>query len=307
MLINQPPVELTDRFWMLGTPAYPIYLDRGATSATLFEGGIGPLVPILQSQLGELGVAPESVERLVVTHAHPDHVMAVPRLQSVLPALRVSASEAAAKTLQTEKAVGFFEKLDQSLSDTLVAKGDIPAEHRPEPLARHVIEVNEVLADGELLRCDGSSYQVLATPGHSQCSLSFFDPQRKILIISDATGYYMPDDDSWWPNYFTSYADYVGSIERLQKLDAEILCLSHNGAIRGAADVADYFQKALAATRAYHERIVALARDGKSVREIGELLGSEIHPKTPVMPLEFFQKNCGLLAKLSLAHEGLDG
>jgi len=50
---------------------------------------------------------------------------------------------------------------------------------------------------------------------------------------------------------------------------------------------------------------VAQARDGKTVRQIAEPLGAEIHKQTPVLPLDFFQKNCGLLVKQSLRHEGI--
>jgi hypothetical protein len=34
-------------------------------------------------------------------------------------------------------------------------------------------------------------------------------------------------------------------------------------------------------------------------------LGAEVYARTQLMSLEFFQKNCGLLVKLSLRHEGI--
>jgi hypothetical protein len=70
--------------------------------------------------------------------------------------------------------------------------------------------------------------------------------------------------------------------------------------------VAAYFESVLQQTRNYHQRIVEQARAGRSVREIAEQLGSEVHEKTPLMPLEFFQKNCGILVKNSLRHEGIE-
>ena len=70
----------------------------------------------------------------------------------------------------------------------------------------------------------------------------------------------MPDAQAWWPNYFTGYEAYVASIRRLADLRAEVVCLSHNGVIAGAEAVRAYFDGTLAATQAYHERIVAEAR-----------------------------------------------
>ena len=52
-------------------------------------------------------------------------------------------------------------------------------------------------------------------------------------------------------------------------------------------------------------RIAAEARSGKPARQIGEELGAEIHEKTPVLPLDFFQKNCSLLVKQSLRVAGI--
>ena len=72
---------------------------------------------------------------------------------------------------------------------------------------------------------------------------------------------------------------------------------------RGAEDIRDYFAGALAATRQYHERIVAESRSGKPARQLAEELGAEIYQQAPLLPLEFFQKNCSLLIKQSLQFE----
>jgi hypothetical protein len=89
-------------------------------------------------------------------------------------------------------------------------------------------------------------------------------------------------------------------------LDAEVLCLSHNAVIRGAADVAAYFRGALAATQQYHQRIVDQARAGQAPGEIAAALGAEVYQRTPLLPLDFFVKNCSLLVKLSLKHAGIE-
>ncbi len=99
------------------------------------------------------------------------------------------------------------------------------------------------------------------------------------------------------------YAAYLRSMERLAGLSAEVLCLSHNGAITGADDVRSYFAGAIAATRQYHERIVAEARSGKPSRQIAEELAPRFISRAPLLPVEFFQKNCGLLIKQSLRYE----
>ncbi len=303
MFFQNPPVEVASNLWMLGTNAYPLFLVRAAQEGAIFEGGTGAMGPVLREQLQALGIGPDYVKQVVVTHAHPDHVMAVPLFRQMFPQVSVAASAIAAKTLGAEKAIAFFCQVDEALTGALLRAGAISESHRPEPLAEKQIAVDRLLKEGDVVAVGEAAFGVLETPGHSDCSLSFYEPSRKILILSDATGYYMPGQQAWWPNYFSDYRAYVDSMRRLASLEAEVACLSHNGAIRGADEVRVYFQGAIAATEGYHQRIVAEARAGKPARQIGEELGVEIHAQTPVLPLEFFQKNCGLLVKQSLRSE----
>jgi len=306
MLIKDPPVEITDKLWMLGTNEYPLFLFKGEREGTIFEGGVGAMGPLMLQQMEGLGIGKGFVRQVVITHAHPDHVMAVPLFRQAFPGITVVASEVAAKTLAAEKAISFFRKVDDALANSLMKAGLIAEEHRPQPLAEKQIAVDRVIKDGDAIAVDVAvSFNVLETPGHSECSLSFHEPRERILIISDATGYYMPDHDYWWPNYFTGYGTYLSSMERVAELRAEVLCLSHNGVIKGAEDIKSYFSGAIAATREYHNRIIDEAKAGKSARQIAEALGAEVHEKTQLLPLGFFQKNCGLLVKQSLRHEGI--
>jgi glyoxylase-like metal-dependent hydrolase (beta-lactamase superfamily II) len=306
MMLKDPPVEITDRLLMLGTSEYPLYVYRGRRSTTIFEGGVGAVGPVLLEQLGRAGIAADLVRQVVVTHAHPDHVMAVPLLGRVFPGIAVLASEVAAKTLAAEKVVAFFRQVDEAITRSLAQAGRIGPEHRGEAPPDGRIAVDRIIGEGDTVSVDDeTAFVVLATPGHSECSLSFHEPRQKLLVISDATGYYLPEGDWFWPNYFSDYGAYVGSMKRLAGLGAQVLCLSHNAAIKGVADVRAYFDKAIAATEAYHARIVAEAKEGRPVRQIAEQLGAEVYARTQLMSLEFFQKNCGLLVKLSLRHEGI--
>ena len=305
MLIKDPPVEITDSLLMLGTNEYPLYLFKGEHEGAIFEGGVGAMGPLVLGQMEGLGINRDFVKQVIITHAHPDHVMAVPLFRQAFPAVTVSASESAAKTLSAEKAISFFCKIDDVLTDSLIKAGLITDQHRPKPLAEKQITVDRVIKEGDTIEIDGVSFNVLESPGHSQCSLSFHEPGDGILIMSDATGYYMPEHNCWWPCYFVDYGGYLDSIRRLAELNADVLCLSHNGAIKGADDVKSYFSGAISATEQYHRRIIDEREAGKSVRQIAEELGGEVHQKTQLLPVDFFQKNCGLLVKQSLRHEGM--
>ncbi|MHC4580633.1 MAG: MBL fold metallo-hydrolase, partial [Planctomycetota bacterium] len=188
----------------------------------------------------------------------------------------------------------------------LIEAGSIKDKHRPEPLTEKQIAVDEILSEGDTVTIGQRKFDALATPGHTDCSLSFHESATKLLIISDATGYYIPECSYFWPNYFTDYGAYLGSIQRLAALDAEVLCLSHNAVVKGADAVKAYFEGAVAATEAYHERIVTEIGAGKSPEEIAQQLGIEVHEKTRLLGVEFFQKNCALLVKQSAKYSQND-
>jgi 2-aminobenzoylacetyl-CoA thioesterase len=261
---------------------------------------------LFRDQLAEYGVSPDAIKQIVIPHAHPDHVMAVPFLRTLLPNAKVVASEVAVPTLSAEKAVSFFAKLDDAVTDWLIQGGKVSEEHRRPPFEPMQIAVDDTLQEGDAVTVDGLSFQVLQTPGHSDCSLSFHEADQKLLIVSDALPYFLPDQDAWWPCYFGAYGAFVESMQRLAGLNAEVLCLGHHGAIRGADAVAKFFEDAINATETYHQRIVEETKAGKSPREIGGTLGTEMHERMQSLPADFFQKNCGLLAKLSLRHEGIE-
>lgn len=305
MLIQNPPVQITDSLWMLGTNRYPLYVFRGRSEGAIFEGGVGAMGPVLREQLDQLEVAADFVRQVVVTHAHPDHVMAVPLFREMFPDVAVLASDVAAKTLAAEKAVAMFSQMDEAVTGSLLEEGLIEEKHRPRPLDEKQIAVDRVIGEGDQVVIEDVAFDVLHTPGHSDCSLSFFEPKSKVLLISDATGYYLPEEGYWWPCYFSDYGAYVDSIRRLAGLDAEVLGLSHNAVFRGAEDVKAYFQGVLAATEQYHQRILDETAAGKGVRQIAEEFGSEVYEKSQLLPLDFFQKSCGLLVKKSLKHEGV--
>ncbi len=302
MLIKDTPVEIADGLWMLGTSEYPVFLAMDQNEGAIFEGGVGADGPLVAEHLTRLDIAADSVKQVIITHAHPDHVMAVPAFRAMFEGVIVCASKTAAKTLAIEKAIGFFAKIDGILTESLIKAGSITEEHRPESLTENQITVDRILADGDTITVGGLKFDVLAMPGHSDCSLSFHEPGAGFAIISDASGFYIPDFDYWWPGYFTDYGAYLESMRRLAGLDAKVVCLSHNGVIKGSDEVRAYFDDAIAATEAYHERILTETETGKSPEEIAGQLGAEVYEKKPLLPLDFFQKNCALLVKQSMEY-----
>ena len=302
MLIKNPPVEIAHGLMMLGTSEYPVYLVRSKNEGAIFEGGVGAVGPLVAEQITRAGIAADVVKEIVITHAHPDHVMAVPAFRALFAGATVCASDAAAGTLLVEKAIGFFCKIDGMLTEALIKAGSITEQHRPQPLSEKRIPVDRTLSEGDTVTVGDLTFTCLATPGHSDDSLSFHESDRGILIIADATGYYVPESHYFWPNYFSDYGAYLASIRRLAALDAKVLCLGHNAVIKGSDAVKAYFNAAITATEAWHTRILQATGDQSDAGTIASKHGTEVYAQTQLLNQEFFQKNCEQLVKQSVKY-----
>ena len=145
MLLKNPPVEITKDLLMLGTAEYPVFCFRDAGECAIFEAGVSAVAPVIARQIGTLGIAPEAVKQVVITHAHPDHVMGVPIFRKLFPHVTVLASGLATTTLTVEKAVSFFCKVDQALAAALKTAGSLTVTDQAQPPAEMRIAVDRTL------------------------------------------------------------------------------------------------------------------------------------------------------------------
>jgi len=116
--------NIAPNFYQLGTPSYPAYLSMG-DSGMIIEGGTGATFPIIVDQVREIGIEPERLKYLALTHTHPDHIGAVPHLKKLWPHLKVIASGVAVRMLQKEEVIQEFLKIDRTITEILLIKGDI--------------------------------------------------------------------------------------------------------------------------------------------------------------------------------------
>jgi glyoxylase-like metal-dependent hydrolase (beta-lactamase superfamily II)/8-oxo-dGTP pyrophosphatase MutT (NUDIX family) len=88
------------------------------------------------------------------------------------------------------------------------------------------------LVDSERLDLDGETLQVLATPGHAPGHLAFHLPERRALIAGDMVGglsTILIDPVQG------EMGDYLGSLDRLRRLDCTTLLPGHGPPLAGAA------------------------------------------------------------------------
>jgi glyoxylase-like metal-dependent hydrolase (beta-lactamase superfamily II) len=293
------PIKITPTFYQLGTHDFPVYLSLG-DEAMIIEGGTGAFFSLIVAQIKELGIAPERIKYLALTHTHPDHIGAVPHLKKLWPHLQVMGSAGAAKALKrlSEKpeALKEFLAADRAISMIRLNKGEIS--ELPPAIEHYIFNVDHVLEEGERINLSKEIvWRVYHTPGHSPCHIALNDENEGTLVIGDSTGFYVAAKNALWPNYFESLENYCHSIQKLSTLPADRLVLSHNGVVETGARA--YFEKVMQDTEAYHVEMLERVAKGENPETIATEKAQWVNSLTDIQTYDVMFNMAKLLIRRS--------
>jgi glyoxylase-like metal-dependent hydrolase (beta-lactamase superfamily II) len=228
----------------------PVYLLDGDKPA-IFDAGLAFLGDIYVQAIKEV-LGSRAPAYCFLTHSHFDHCGSVSVLKSHFPALKVVASEKTSHVIKRPNAVKLIRLLTRTARDMARNQVDDAGNNlRFEPF-----DVDVVLHDTETIEISNNlTVRALDTPGHTWDCLSYYIPQRKILMCSEAAG--VPDQTGdIVSDFLVDYDRYVESMRRLNKLDVEVLCLGHRFAFTGD-DAKDYIPKSMAYCEEFLKRVEA--------------------------------------------------
>jgi glyoxylase-like metal-dependent hydrolase (beta-lactamase superfamily II) len=231
------------------------YLVTG-TEPVLVETGSQSSVPALLAGLDELGVSPDDLAGIAVTHIHLDHAGGVGDVARAFPNATVYVHEKGARHLvDPSKLVASASMVYGDLLDTLYGRLD------PTPGERI-----HVLADGEDIRV--SSNRTLTTvdsPGHAKHHLALHDSDSGLLFAGDAVGVRLPDAGVLRPSTPPPDFDLDQAIASLRKFAARRptgVALAHYGLV---PDPMGTLEEAEGILRQWAEVAEAAFRDGTDI------------------------------------------
>ena len=285
------PVAITPNFYRLGTVAFPAFLSLGKVGM-IIEGGTGPTFETIVEQVKSLGVDMKMIEYILLTHTHADHIGAVPHLKRRWPHLKLVASGPGAKILNTRELYNEFLLVDLGIAQLMRAKSEI--DNIPPIPEDYRFEVDLVVKGEDTIDLgNGVTWEIIDTPGHSQCHISAYEKTEGTLMVGDATGFYVPEKAVFWPNYFVSLKTYVESIKKLATFPAKRAVLSHNAVVEG--NVHRYFESAMGATRKYHENLLTQLERGNSAESIALEGAQFVSTLTDIQPFKVMYDLCKLM------------
>lgn len=159
-----------------------VYLLTKGDGLTIIDAGLGLAAPRIVQQLTKAGYRPSEVRRILITHAHPDHIGGLPELQRLTGAeVWCSAEEKPVVEGQSPMLRPPRETL--SGIDRMMAVG--PSMRFP------ATPVSRIISGGEVLSEVLDGLHVIATPGHAPGHVSFYNESRGLLITGDVI-FHMP-------------------------------------------------------------------------------------------------------------------
>jgi len=188
------------------------YLLVESERLTLIDGGLPGDGRKILRYIEHLGRSPQELERIILTHSHPDHtgpMKALSQLSGAVISVHPGDSRYRARTG----------------ARWLHYPGQPPAFGWNVPFLR-LIPAHETIEDGQVLPVFGG-LQVLHTPGHTPGSVCLHLPHHGVLFTGDtllANGHRFRR-----PVFFpgTNLKDYRASVERLAQLPFEAACVGH--------------------------------------------------------------------------------
>jgi glyoxylase-like metal-dependent hydrolase (beta-lactamase superfamily II) len=217
---------------------FPLYIVRGERNFLIDSGAAADAAAVherIERVLVETGGEAQGIGALLLTHTHWDHTGAASYLQEKY-GFDVIASPRGVDLLQKRKVVEIINKMNRDYEKMM----DLEPGAAVESLQNLV-----KASDGSRIPVTDSDYfEVIETPGHTRCSLSYLLQPARILFPGDAAGL-VDEDGSVKPVFFSSFAEYVQSLEKLISFEAEAICLAHNKFLKGAEKVKKHLQDGL--------------------------------------------------------------
>ncbi len=176
-----------------------------------------------------IGRKPEEVTQILITHAHIDHTGSLAFLKQATGA-QIFAGIREIDYIQGAKKTWRMER--EGLGGTLFKLALFVAEtffYSYTPVA-----VDVPLLGGEVLNCF-EGIKVVATPGHSPGSLSYYLPEKKILFTGDALSG-APEVRLPPQAGCADYQEARASVKKLSALRFETCCFGHGEPLKSGAD-----------------------------------------------------------------------
>jgi len=224
-----------------------------AERPALVDTGIGANYDRILAAMREVGVAPEELEVIALTHVHLDHAGGAGYLVEACPDATVHVHEIGAPHLADPT------RLWAGTKEAVGDQVQYYAEPKPVPEER-IVE----LTDGDVIDLGDHTLEAHHAPGHAPHQVIFHDPAIDGVFTADAAGLYTPSTDAVTvtsPPVNFDLDQALDDIETIRNLDPDRLLYAHFGPEPTGDRLDEYAEKLDAWVDAVREKRAQLDDD----------------------------------------------
>jgi glyoxylase-like metal-dependent hydrolase (beta-lactamase superfamily II) len=198
------------------------YLIEGS-APVLIETGSQSSVPVLLAALEQIGLGPDELAGVAVTHIHLDHAGGVGDVARAFPSATVYVHEKGARHLaDPTRLIDSAARVYGPLLDSLYGRMDPTDAER-----LHVVADNE-----EIVVSPNRTLVAVDSPGHAKHHVGFHDSASGVIFAGDAVGVKLPDGGVLRPA--TPPPDFdldlaLGSLRKFAARRPTAIALAHYG------------------------------------------------------------------------------
>lgn len=167
------------------------------------------------------------LDYVFATHSHYDHIGGLGHIRKAYPDVKVLGSSHADSVFKRKNALSLIKKLG-------LTAGEIYSEEQKikDKIIMQGIEIDNILKDGDRISLGDKTVLALETRGHTNCSMSFFVEEDRLLFASESTG--VPSlNGGLYTSILKSYEDSMKSLEKCRGINADQVIFPHYGIIKG--------------------------------------------------------------------------
>lgn len=214
------------------------YLLQGPHGWTIVDTGIN--TPQSRETWAEvfhaLDIQPKDIEKIVLTHTHPDHIGLSGWLQSLaanedkqVPIYTSPREIKQAKAIWWEEQKGaFYDFLVSSGMPTEMARDVAVSMDNTRQMTRPLPQTLQPIHASERIQLGERTFDILHGPGHSDGQLLFYDPEDRLLLSGDHVLMKITPNIGLWPETDPNpLGRFLESLNQLKALDVRLALPGH--------------------------------------------------------------------------------
>lgn len=225
-----------------------VYLILGDDTSCLIDSGVASSVDDVLGLIAEAGKQETDVSRILLTHAHVDHIGGLSALKKKLGCTVASSAFSS----------GWVEDIDKEFQE------------RPVPqfydFVKEPVKVDQILRGGDLVELGNSTLEVYEIPGHEKGQLAYFHREDGVLITAD--GVPIPGEIP----IYDSVSEEVATLKLLQSIGSvQTLLTSWDDVREGPEAAREILQQSLEYVALVHRLTQeGIARFGEDMQQVAK-------------------------------------